>query len=199
MKKRTQNVQFILILTALLLIFGTYFYYPSMNKNFSDSEDKVAKQDIPEEFLDDESTTFQNLEYNGFYIDSPFRVKSEKAFILNEEPDVVHMSGMHVILHLNDGRIVNITSDKGRYNKITYDCFFEQNVKATDGDTKIASNNLDLLATENTVVVYNNVFLDYISGSVMADKINYDFETKYFKVSMFDEEKVKIKVIKWVI
>ena len=196
MKKRTQNVQFILILTALLLIFGTYFYYPSMNKNFSDSEDKVAKQDIPEEFLDDESTTFQNLEYNGFYIDSPFRVKSEKAFILNEEPDVVHMSGMHVILHLNDGRIVNITSDKGRYNKITYDCFFEQNVKATDGDTKIASNNLDLLATENTVVVYNNVFLDYISGSVMADKINYDFETKYFKVSMFDEEKVKIKVIK---
>ena len=61
---------------------------------------------------------------------------------------------MRVDLYLNDGRIVSITSNDGSYNKVTYDCFFENNVKATDGETKILSDNLDLLATENFMKIY---------------------------------------------
>ena len=106
------------------------------------------------------------------------------------------MSIMHVTLYLNDGRVVEIFSDKGKYNKITYDCFFQQNVKAIEGETTILSDNLDLLATKNTVTIYNNVYLDYISGSLKADKINYDFDTKYFKVSMYDERKIELNIIK---
>ena len=106
------------------------------------------------------------------------------------------MNAMHVILYLNDGRIVNIISDKGKYNKRTYDCFFEENVKATDGETNIFADNLDLLATENSVNIYNNVRLNYPTGSLQADKIDYDFETKHFKVSMFDDNAIKMKVIK---
>ena len=87
-------------------------------------------------------------------------------------------------------------SDKGRYNKITYDCFFEVNVRATDGETKIFAENLDLLATGNAVEIYNNVSLYYPTGSLWADKIDYDFETKHFKVSMFDDNSVLMKVTK---
>ena len=94
-------------------------------------------------------------------VDKPFTVKSEKAYILTEDPDIVYMTNMHVILYLNDGRVVNIVSDKGRYNKISFDCFFRENVKATEGNTMIVSDNLDLLATENSVVIYNNVSLNY--------------------------------------
>ena len=103
---------------------------------------------------------------------------------------------MHVILHLNDGRIVNIISNKGRYNKRTYDCFFEDEVKATDGNTNIFADNLDLLAAKNSVNIYNNVRLNDPTASLQADKIDYDFETKHFKVSMFDENAVSMKVIK---
>ena len=87
-------------------------------------------------------------------------------------------------LDVKDGRVVKITSDEGKYNKITYDCLFEKNVKATDGETQIYAENLDLLATKNIVEIYNNVFLDYTTGSLTADKIDYDFETKFFKVSI---------------
>ena len=133
----------------------------------------------------------------GLYdLDKTFTVRSEKAHMLNEEPDIIYMTNMHVILHLSDGRIVNITSDKGKYNKITYDCFFEQNVRATDGEIKIFAKNLDLLATKNFVDIYNEVSLIYPTASLRADKIDYDFETKYFKVSMFDDNAVKMKVIK---
>ena len=101
---------------------------------------------------------------------------------------------MNVVLYLKDERIVRIISNRGRYNKATYDCFFEEDVRATDGETKIFSENLDLLATENFVKIYNNVKLNDSTGFLRADKIDYDFETKYFKVSMFDDKAVKVKV-----
>jgi len=99
-------------------------------------------------------------------------------------------------LYLNDGRIVNIVSDKGKYNKATYDCFFEKSVKATDGETKIFAENMDLLATENAIKVYNSVSMKSPTGTLYADKIDYDFETKYFKISMFEDNSIKMKVIK---
>ena len=194
MKKKRQIIQFSLVFIGLILILSTYFLYPELKKKSSEVkiiEDKEIQTD------DEQTNRFENVEYKGFYdLNKPFIVKSESAFILNEEPDIVHMNSMHVILYLNDGRIVDIVSDKGRYNKITYDCFFEKNVKATDGETVIFSDNLDLLATKNIVEIYNNVNLNYPTGSLVADKIDYNFETKNFLVSMFGEEMIKMKVVK---
>ena len=196
MKKRQQKIQITLILIGLILIVATYFYYPSLDKNFV-SKNQTTKENVKEGLEDTESTTFENIIYKGIYdLDKTFTIQAEEALILNEEANIVYMNEMHVILYLNDGRIVNITSAKGRYDKATYDCFFENNVKATDGEMEIFSDNLDLLATENSVKIYNNVSLNDITGSLEADKIDYDFETKYFKVSMFDDKAIKMKVVK---
>ena len=195
MKKKQRRVQLTLVFIGLLLFFLTYFFYPNINKDKLTKDQSIGKN-VDETAIADKTTTFESLEYKGLYnFDKPFKVRSEKAYILNEEPDIVYMDTMHVILYLGDGRIVNITSDKGRYNKRTYDCFFEQNVKATDESTIISAENLDLLATENSVKIYNSVFLDYATGNLQADKIDYNFETKYFKVSMFDDKSIKMKVI----
>ena len=195
MKKKQQNIQIILISIGLLLILITYFYYPYMNKAKL-IENQSAKKDS-ERGLEDQSTSFKNVQYTGLYdVDKPFTIMSEEAYILDEEPEFVYMTNVHTILYLADGRIVNIKADKGKYNKVTYDCFFKQNVKATDGETKIFAENLDLLATSSSVKIYKDVILNYPTGSLVADKIDYDFETKYFKVSMFDDKTVKIKVTK---
>ena len=196
MKIQQQKVQITLILIALFLIIATYFYYPYIKK-VKLVENRPSQEEMDSTADNNQSTSFESVEYKGLYdLDKPFTVKSEKAHMLNEEPDIMYMTNMHVIMYLSDGRIVNITSDKGRYNKVTYDCFFEDDVKATDGETKIFAQNLDLLATENSVEIYNNVSLYYPTGTLLADKINYDFETKYFKVSMFDDRAVKVKVTK---
>ena len=121
---------------------------------------------------------------------------SKKAYILPEEPDVVFMEGMKVILVLSDNRIVVITSDKGSYNKIKYDCFFEENVKATDGKTTILSQNLDLLASNDKAIVFNDVILTNDKSSLEADKIEYNFISNQYRVSMFKKnEKVNIKLV----
>ena len=195
MKKKQRRIQLVLISIGLLLFVLTYLYYPTIVKDKL-LKDQSVNKDFKAVGTEDQITVFENMEYRGLYdIDKQFKVKSETAYILNENPDIVHMKAMHVILHLSDGRIVNITSDKGIYNKRTFDCFFEQNVKATDENTIIFAENLDLLATENSVEIYNNVFLDYATGNLQADKIDYNFETKYFKVSMFDDKAIKMKII----
>ena len=139
-----------------------------------EKEEKFSKID------EDKSNTFLNVEYKGIYnYDKPFTIISEKAYIGSDEPDIVYMTNMHVTLYINDKSTVHYNeSDKGSYNKLTYDCFFEDNVKATDGKTIILSKNLDLLATEDSAVAYNNVYLTNDNGFLRADKVDYDFETK---------------------
>ena len=195
MKKKQRGVQFVLVSIGLLLIIATYFYYPSIKKDKILKDQSVNKDSQKVENID-QSTSFENLEYKGLYnLDKPFRVKSKEAYILSQEPDIVYMKSMHVILYLSDNRVVEITSLRGRYNKENYNCFFEQDVLATDGEIIITAKNLDLLATENIMKVYNDVNLDNATGSLQADKIDYNFETKYFKVSMFDDKAIKMKVV----
>ena len=159
-------------------------------------EDKIAQKNLKKTPIDEQQDTLlEQLEYQGQYENQPFIIKSEKAYI-RDESDAVFMTNVHMMLYLNDGRIVNITSNEGRYFRLSHNTFFMGDVFATDSETQIFSQNLDLIATKNTVEIYNDVNLNYPTASLQADRINYDFETKYFKVSMFDDKDVKMKVIK---
>lgn len=199
MTSNRKIIQFSLISIGVLLILATYFLYPKIEKNKLLEEKKIVKKDKDEIVIadKDEANIFEHVEYKGIYnIDTPFVINSDKANITKEEPDIVYMTNMSVILHLNDGRTVTITSDRGKYNKVTYDCYFENNVRATDGESLILAENLDLLSNKNTVSVYNDVVLTGNKGSLQADKINYDLSTRKFNISMFGDKKVKIKLIR---
>ena len=199
MKENRKLIQIILIFAGLFLIIATYFYYPKINENKLRGS---VIQDKPTDITDgaNKDNTFENVEYKGLYdFDKPFIIISEKAYILSENPNIIYMTDMKVTINMSDGRTVMITGDKGTYNKETYDCFFENNVKATDGETTIQSENLDLFASKDIASIYNNVNLINKNGSLKADKVDYDFETKYYKISMFNNKKVKINLIQWII
>ena len=150
MKTNSRRIQLVLLSIGLLLFVLTYLYYPYFNKN-KYFEKPTVKKDFKKTIGADQITNFENIEYKGLYdFDKPFIVHAEEAYIkTNEDPDVVWMKNMRVVLYLSDERIVTITSDFGHYQKLTYDCYFENNVLATDGDTQISGSNLNLLATEN--------------------------------------------------
>lgn len=195
MTKGRKITQLTLIVIGLFLILATYFLYPKIIEKNLEKVKTSQKEIIESE--DGLSNTFENVEYVGVYsLDNNFKVGSEKAYILTAEPDLVYMTNMKVVIHRNDGRIITITSDRGKYNKTTYDCFFIDNVKATDSETIIVAENIDLLATQDLLSVYNNVLLTNDKGSLKADKVKYDLETRYYQISMFDNQKVKVKLIK---
>ena len=196
MTKKRNLIQFTLILTGIILILVTYFIYPKITKNQITGSVVEENQTIE---IDEEEkdNIFENVEYRGFYnLNKPFIVLSDKAHIFSENPDIVHMTNMKVSIQMSGERTIVITSDRGKYNKVNYNCFFESNVKATDGETIILSENLDLIATEDFASIYNNVDLTSKSGSLKADKVDYYFEADQYKISMFNNnDKVKIKLI----
>ena len=198
MTKERKIIQVALISIGFFLIITTYFLYPTINKERL--KKSVIDDDLVEEIedqSDDKDSSFENVEYKGFYdFDKPFVILSKKANISAKDSDIVYMKDMKVTLNLGGGRVITITSDEGIYNKVTYDCFFEKNVMATDGETEILSGNLDLIASKDYATIYNDVKLTNDNGSLRADKVEYNFEAKYYKISMFQDEKVKIKLNK---
>ena len=65
MNKKQKNIQLTLALIGFLLIIGTYFYYPMINKNKTTDKQGIIKKF---ETLDEnETTTFKNIEYRGIY------------------------------------------------------------------------------------------------------------------------------------
>tara|TARA_B100000029_G_scaffold478482_1_gene524630 strand:- start:90 stop:704 length:615 start_codon:yes stop_codon:yes gene_type:complete len=202
MTNKQQKIQTLLLLIGFILVIGTYFYYPNIKKNkMFEDKSGIAELEKPEEDVSEENlnTRFKNVEYQGYNLDNPFVLKSEEAFVLNEnEPHILYMVNMHLILYLKNEKQIDIRSDKGRYNRESNDAYFENNVKAVEspGNTLISAENLNLLSTSSLAQIYNDVNLTYEDGSFLkADSIEYDFERKKLKVSMFNEERIKMKVI----
>jgi len=195
MKRNDKILQISLLSFGLILILATYFLYPTI-KERQVAENKIVNEIEKDETANGEANLFQNVEYRGYYdFDKPFIVKSKEAHIKKGNNDLVYMKYMMVTLYLADGRVVTITSDDGKYNKKTYDCFFKNNVKADDSEIVILAQNLDLIASSETASIYQDVHVKTNSGSMRADKVDYNFKTNYYKVSMFNDEKIKIKLI----
>ena len=97
MIKKQRIAQSAFVSIGLLLFFLTYLYYPNLYKDKSFT-DKFLKKDYKKTTQEDQITTFENMEYKGLYdFDKPFTVKSEKAYMLNEEPSIIYMVNMRVI------------------------------------------------------------------------------------------------------
>ena len=70
MKKKHQRIQLFLILSGLLLILITYFYYPSAitqkkSEKYLPTDENIVKSE-PEEW-EKNYTTFENVKYEGIY------------------------------------------------------------------------------------------------------------------------------------
>ena len=191
---KNKKIQVILFFSGFILIFLTYFLYPKVDKKLSE---RVIIEDNQTETNEKVSNTFKNVEYQGIYnFNNNFTIEADIAQILKDDPDVVLMNNMEANIIMKDGREVVIFGDKGNYNKQNYDSFFEGNVRVTDGETVILADNLDLVASEDFMLIYNNVSVTNDSGNLIADKINYNFDTKFYKITMYGKKKIKGKLIK---
>ena len=195
MKTNRKLIQIFLVSIGFLIIIGTYLLYPKIEKNRLKGSVVENEQPLTRDG-ENVGSKFEELEFRGYYnFDNPFVVFSEEAIISPENSNIVYMTNMKINIKMNDGRTITISGDSGKYNKVTYDCYLENNVLATDGETEILSDNLNLLSSKDFASIYNNVVVNNKNGQLKADKVDYNFESKYYKISMFKDERVKIKLI----
>ena len=163
---------------------------------------KLKEKTIQKEIAGNETDTiikneFTNVIYKGENKKNVFTIHAGKAEI-RKDVDLVYMKNMFVTIFFGDEDWI-IECEVGTYDKVTYDITCSQNMKAysSDGKITIYGQNLDFIADE-TATIYNKVsIIDKEGFELQSDRIFYDFESKIYKVNMFNaDENVKIKLIK---
>ena len=183
--------QITLLVLGILIIFFTYFY--------TDKQKIVKKTEVIEiektnEQLQNKST-FENIEYEGTDANgNRFIINSEYAEFENDMPNIIDMRNIVCKFFFKDGTVLKIISDFGVYDNITNDMSFEQNVKMYYLENRLFAEKADFVNSKNYLFVEGNVVAESSDGDLMADKMNFDLTAKKLRISMYNEDKVNIRV-----
>ena len=181
--------QITLLLLGVIIIFFTYFY---VGKDKTKKTVEVKKE-ITEEIQ--KKNTFENIKYEGVDASgNQFVINSEYAEFENETPNLIDMRNILCNFYFKDGTVLKITSDFGVYDNLTNDMSFEQNVKMFYLESKLFSEKANFVNSENYLFVEGNVIAEGLEGNLKADKMNFDLTKKKLRISMYNQDKVNIKV-----
>ena len=191
-KKKLRIIQFFLLIFALLIIYLTYYNKEISNTDLVDS--KQVKEILEDEDKDDENLFF-NIEYTGLDLrGNRYLLKSKKARLDEEKPEIVYMDDVHAIFYFKDNTILYIWSDKGIYNNKNFDMEFSKNVKAEYMDSKLFAEKANYSNTENYLSIYENVRINDIRGNLIADKLLFDIKKQNLAITSFNDGKINANV-----
>ena len=193
LNKKTLS-QIMLLLMGIFIIFFTYFYSDKVKKSVKKTEEeKIIKQD--DRKAPENSSTFEDIQYEG--IDSNgnnFIINSEYAEFKNDIPNIINMEKVICRFFFKDGTVLKITSDFGVYDNILNDMEFEQNVKMYYLEKRLFAEKANFINSKNYLFVEGNVVAEGSEGDLAADKMDFDLTEKKLRISMYNEDKVNIRV-----
>ena len=185
--------QIFLVSLGIIIIFFTYF-----DKNKKDkSAKKIDEKEITKEIKNEKEglNTFENITYEGKDTnDNKFIINSDYAEFTSDKQNIIYMKKTLCRFFFKDGTVMKITSDRSIYNSLTNDIEFEQNVKMYYLENRLFSERASFVNSENYLVVEDQVVGEGPQGNLLADKVNVDLIDKKMKISMYNENKVNIKV-----
>ena len=185
-------LQIILVTLAIIIIFFTYFYKDRDTQLVKKLDKNIIKK---ESGVQDNLSTFENITYEGLDANqNKFVIDADYAEFTGDKPNIIHMKIILCRFFFKDGTILKITSDKGVYNNITNDIEFEEEVKMYYLENRSFSDKASFVNSENYLLVENNVIGEGPEGNLVADRVNVDLIEKKMKVSMYNQDKVNIKV-----
>ena len=190
--KKNKIIQFSLVIVGIILFFFTY--YSSNKDKIVDINKNISIGNI-NQLTEETSNIIENVNYVGTNNKGIFfELNAALAEIKFDEPNISYLQDVFVVIKLNDLRTINIQSDQAVYDKISNDCEFFGNVKITEQDNVITSDNLDLYMSKNLITAYNNVKYNGTKGFLIADKVDIDILKNEADIFMFEKKnKVRVK------
>ena len=192
MTNKKKIFQLSLIFIGLLIIFFTYFF----NSEKKQPSEIVIKTETKEnkEFLEEGVNRFENVEYKGIdNTGNKFTIGSQFAEFKKEKPELIFMENVECFFTFKDNTVLLISSKKGIYNNISNDMQFSEDVKMDYLENTIFSDRANFNNYENQLLIAGNVRGDGPTTNLKADELDFDLNTKDLKISMYSEERVKIK------
>ena len=197
MRKRIIIRSFLIIFFFSCLIF---FYLKSKNekppiekkekiesierKNIELSEEKVESSN----FMEDVSYSAKDMRGNEYFL------KAGEGTIDQNDNNYIFLKSVNAIINLQNYKLIEISSDFGKYNINNYDTIFSKNVIITYLNNKITGGYLDFSLDKNLMIISKNVILENNKSSLQADVIEVNIDTRDMKIFMYEEnKKVNIK------
>ena len=190
--KKNRVIQFSLVIAIIILFFTTYY---SGDKDKIADADKNGSTENANKLTEETSNIIENVNYTGTNNRGTFfELNAAIAEQKHDEPNLSRLQDVFVVIRLRNLRTIHIQSDKAIFNKISNDCEFFGNVKITEQDNVITSDNLDFYNSKNFLQAYNNVEYSGMKGALIADKVDVDLLKNEANIFMFKKnDKVKIK------
>ena len=183
-------IQIILFFLILLICF---FFYKKYFTTKEDIVEDISKDQI--ENTENPNNLIKNLKYDvKFENRTQYTITSNLSEITyQDEDEIVLMQTVKAIFKDRDGSILEIISDKAKFNNNTYNTDFNNNVKITYLDNSIQSEKLLLNFEENVVTISDNIIYEGIQGLMKTDNIKIDLISKSVEVFMNNKtDKVEI-------
>ena len=192
----------IIIGSSLIIFFFSflvYFYFQLNNEkivkkskkiditekeNIELAEEKIVSSNI----IEDVSYSAQDAKGNEYFI------KAGEGTIDQKNDNFIFLKSVKASIKLKNYKLVEISSDFGKYNINNYDTIFSKNVTIKYLNNKILSDYLDFSWDKNLMIVSKGVVLENNKSSLKADAIEIDIKTKNIKIFMYEKnKKVNIK------
>ena len=184
---------FLIIIFVFFFIKNTFLKEQKVIVNLDLNKDKITEEIKTE---NNQNNIIEDLNYisidakgNEYTLNAKYGEESK------EDSNIIILKQVLGTIKLKNKSGIQIKSDFAKYNSITFDTNFYENVLGFFEESKISSDNLDLFFKNNKGIIYNNIkYLD-IDTSANADEISFNLLNGDVNIKMFDKKK-KIQIIK---
>ena len=152
---------------------------PIENENQKDLDEKLESFNT----IEDVSYSAKDIKGNEYFL------KASEGTIDQNENNFIFLKYVNATIKLKDYKLIEISSDFGKYNIKNYDTIFSKNVIITYLNNKIYGDYLDFSLDKNLMIISRNVVMRNEKSSLKADVIEVNIETKDIKVFMYEENK----------
>ena len=195
------NVKTIVQLLIFILIAIFIFFF--IKNTFLNEQKDIVNLDLNKDKIVEEIKTeknqnniIENLNYisidakgNEYILNAKYGEESK------EDANIIILKQVVGTIKLVNKPDIEIKSDFAKYNSLTFDTNFYENVLGSFKESKISSDNLDLFFKKNRAIMYNNIeYLDRDTAA-NADEISFNLLNGDVNIKMFDK-KEKIQIIK---
>ena len=188
----------IILSASVLIFFFTFliFFFTNSSNDKNLIEKKKAAKLVDNEnieslnIIEDVSYSAKDPKGNEYFL------KAREGTIDQNESNFIFLKSVNAIINLRDYKVIEISSDFGKYDINNYDTIFSKNVLITYLNSKITGDYLDFSWDKNLMIISKNVILENNKSLLKADVIEMDIKSRDIKIFMYEEnKKVNIKIL----
>ena len=182
--------------TLIIFFFLLIFFYLELNDNKllvqkNEQLELVQKEDsdIEEEkiqnsnVIEDVSYSAKDTKGNNYFL------KASQGTIDQNESNYIFLKSVKAVINLKNSKLIEISSDFGKYNINNYDTIFSKNVIIKYLDNEITGDYLDFSWDKNLMIISRDVIIKNNDNSLQADVIEVNIQTRGIKIFMYEENK----------